>query len=956
MELGIMETEVERQMEEALDLHAYEASLGGYYASAISKKWHLDRLRDVLRLIWQRGEFSFDADSNPLEILRAIVMEVDNLPVDKKVLRDINLYMAFAFSHFSILRAFVEQQPFSFSEGEFKEWLAARYASVGKVYEIAQMIQHQNHLLQESQGISLHTCSNGQAACAILAALSAEARRLAFGSGKVYTDFAAYMVMSAFEAVEGGTVEEEDVTSRGAVSSMPDETASLPLFPDIARFRCWLRTIYEEERVDRIINKLVEAHSSSHDLGCKELLRGPVTYNELCDSFDSLKRNSKTNKLFFGTLWRRTAMSDFLRFMRLCAQQDSSLPSDTEVAQLMSIGDVNCPSVLIFEKKMFVEAFKQWLVKEGQTEGTARTFVSALYQLERLKDDSGVALFECKTRQKLLAALLQVERGVGCWELFCQGRTALIAYKYFKSFVASHYPVEAPKPLLLQRVREVLSVSYGGRISARLDDFAFEHFQSCQGQGSTEEIVINREQWRIVLELVCVKDNRFAPTYCLPEQMLDDALKAELQAYIAEKLGFGSGFVHIEGLRTVFEKRYPDHELFVGGTDGIQNALFLYHVLQKRCAGEYEFGEGRGQYWVSEKGKPMEAQDVIDSLRVSLNRYVEEYVESTGEPVLRQELYAAFEYAAPLRFRTLLTNDSPVLVDVGQNRYVHCCSFGINPDELNDFHDLLVAKLSVDDVTDMTQQEVYETASQHYPQWFANSLLSESLREIIRTPLCLFKIVRAMWQEDDVLVFNRVGVTLREKANRPSLQKNQFEEFAQTHQQFTLEDLKQLAARHRAGTQIRFDIISRYAVRIDAENYVSRKAIDFEVGQVDAYLEKIMKDKDVWAVSEIPSFMDFPSMEYAWNPFLLQQYLMSYSRDFSLSLASICIERCTGLIVRKTADCTTFEEALAEYLRGAEFYESGLDEQTVLEELIARKVIASRRYKKLTAVLQQLRS
>lgn len=950
-----METEVESQLEGVLELRAYEASLGVYYASTMSQKYHLGRLRDVFQLIWQSCGYRDVAARTPLELLRAIIMEVGKLTADKKVLRDINMYVAFALTHFSILRTYVEQQPFSFSEGEFKIWLASRYASVAKVNEIAQKILEQNYLLHERQGISLLTCSNGKEACAVLDALRDTTNSLT-GVTKAYADFATYLVMSAFTAAKVGfeeTVEECTVSQGGSLLAQSEKDV-LPLFPDVARLRCWLLATYAEERVDRMINMLVEANSSTRDLGCKELLRGPMTYGELCASFDSLKQNIKTRKRFFGTPWRQIAMEEFLRFMHLCTQRDPSLPSDEEVAQMICIGDAVCPPVLIFEKKLFVETYKQWLVSEGQTEGTARTFVSALYQLKRLKDGGGTALFECKTTQELLAALLQVERNVECWEVFRQGSSASIAYKYFKSFIASHYLVEAPHPSLLQRVREVLVTSYGGRISARLDDFAFEYFQSCQGQGAAEEIIIDKEQWRIVLEAVCVKDNRFAPTYRLPELSLDEALKAELQAYIAEKLEAGSGFVHIDGLLAVFGERYPDNELFVGGEDTTQNALFLYHVLQKRCEGEYEFGEGRGLCWVSEKGTPMDAEEVIECLRLSLNRHVAEYVESTGEPAPRQELYAAFAYAAPQRFRTLLSNGSPALVDVGQDRYVHCCSFGIPTDELEDFHDLMVAKLSIDDVADMTQQEVYEMALQHYPQWFDNNLLSDSLRDIIRTPLCLFKIVKALWQDDDTLVFNRVGVTLREKSDRLSLQKNQFEEFAQSHQQFTLDDLKQLAARHRAGTQIRFDIISRHAVRINAENYVSKEAIVFEVEQVDAYLEEILNDKDVWAISEIPSFMDFPQMEYPWNPFLLQQYLLSFSHKFSLSQASICIEKCTGLIVRKSAGCDTFESALAEYLRGAEFYEQGLEEQTVLEELIARRVIASRRYKKLPSILQQL--
>lgn len=912
----------------------YQRTIESYYVAPKSREVYLERLAAVVDALRQSNEALFRNAQTPSDVLKAFCSCARRLPLQWKPMRDLALYVGFAFGVVPEFREFVAEQNAPLSLERFREWLSICYKGVGKVNEEVNFIRRRDAYLREKLNVSLFDRGMGQGVTQGLMWLRSQ------DSGeKDYADFTTYMVMAALEP----PCEEEKVEYAGA---------DTPFYPDLAWFRRCLVREKDSNHVDRLICNLIEANRYAREHGLKEFLRGPVTYREMTETLERLKKDPGSFKAFFGTRLKEESFADYDEFVRRPADEH---PDEREMEMALALGDVACPPVHIYRQKLFTKEYKDYLIHRGVGKDSARTIASSLGMLEGLSADSRVSLFGGATVGSLRKMVLHVERDMACWELFSANSDARNAFRYFTDFLASHYLVEMPDSNLLHLVRRVMAEAFPGGLPEALDDLAYERFRMFMGDESAPERIVSREQLRMVLEEVCVMDARFTPVYRLPESVMDDALQAEMQTFIDERLAAGAGFVHVEALRVAFLRLYPEHPLFFTGKDAFSAAAFLYGVLKKCCGNTYEYGEGYRQFWVTSAGGPLTTESVLQCLDDNLNRYVQDHVEATGEPVTKTALAEAFDYVTPARFAVILQNQTPSLVDVGKKRYVHCESFGISSADLASFRDLIMAKLAPEEVDMMTQQDIFEAVQAHYPHWFENVCLSDSLVEIIRTPLSCFKIIKALWRDDADFVFNRVGVTLKSKEDRLQLLSDAFTTLAQTQSYFTLDELRAITARHRTGAQIRFDLVSRYAVRLDEQNFISKSLITFDVDALDTYLAHLLNGSPVLPISEVYSYMDFPPAEHPWNPFLLQQYLLSYSRDFVLVHAGFCTDRVTGFIADKAACPETFEDAVACYLRHADFYDADMDEATLLAELIARSVLAYGGYRGLPKILEKMR-
>lgn len=938
-----------------LNMEQYETSLAAHYVSLQSRVLHISRLREILLSAWQHSGAEPSASSTAEELVQALCLGVLQQHLEGKPLRDVSLFLCFAGEHLAEVREAAAQQTLALTPQSMKAWLSRCYKSVCQINEAMESLRALHHNLERERRWGLYGRLNGEQMQETRAAL-----RKAAGADKTLrkyaTDYTAYTVMTA--VVQTLPEEVRAAAAAAFAADVPDEQgapgvsdADVPLMPDLARFRRMLRESGTEEgRAERIVMHLVSANRFAREQGYGEFLRSGVTYREHREVLARL-RNEDDTKEWFGTRLKAEAFEELERFVCLCAATgaDSAEP-------VVSFGGPDCPPALLYDRRRFIDAYKDYLTDAGKSDGTARTFFSALYSLRDLPTEETIGLFECRTVAELRRMVLLAERDLVCQENFAEGHTnAPTAFREFRRFIATRCMVEAPGPELLQSVRRVLAECFSGCLPESPDELTYQYFRSRMEQSGESEPVVSVAHLRTVLDTLCAMDRRSAPTYRLPEYVLDDSLLAELRSFIDERLDAGAGFIHTAALRCIFCERYPQHPLFAEGQGEKEAAEFLHSVLQHRCGAAYEYGEGFGQCWLSPQGCPMEPEELYRCLYDALYGYAKERTAATGKPITREELFRAFDYVAPGRFATLLQNATPALVDLGKNRYVHCDSFGIPAGELDALRHMLIGILQPDSVDALTQQDIYKTVSTHYPQWFANPELSEPLRNVLRTPLSCFKILRALWRDDYTLVFNRVSVTLPSKADRLTLQKDHYETFARSHPYFTLEELKNISTRYCQGSPIRFDLVCRHAVRVDEEHFVSRNIVRFDAEQVEAHLAQLMGNKTVLPISEVSAYGDFPQMAYAWNPFLLQQYLLGDGSAYALSHNCFCIDRVSGFIVRRDAALSTFEDAVTAYLREADFYTPGMDADHLRNELISRRIILSAGYRGLPAILHKLR-
>ena len=135
--------------------------------------------------------------------------------------------------------------------------------------------------------------------------------------------------------------------------------------------------------------------------------------------------------------------------------------------------------------------------------------------------------------------------------------------------------------------------------------------------------------------------------------------------------------------------------------------------------------------------------------------------------------------------------------------------------------------------------------------------------------------------------------------------------YAKHHTEFTADEIYIFSK--ELDTVIYFDALSEVSVRVSHDLFVSKKRINFDVNSVDKVIESFMS-KDYIRIREIDSFLAFPSVGYEWNEYMLESFLISYSKKFALLNNGQSLHNVAGAIVKKDGKIKEFEDACAAVL------------------------------------------
>ena len=150
-------------------------------------------------------------------------------------------------------------------------------------------------------------------------------------------------------------------------------------------------------------------------------------------------------------------------------------------------------------------------------------------------------------------------------------------------------------------------------------------------------------------------------------------------------------------------------------------------------------------------------------------------------------------------------------------------------------------------------------------------------------------------------------------------------------------------------TVIYFDALSEVSVRVSHDLFVSKKRINFDVDSVDKVIESFMS-KDYIRIREIDSFLAFPSVGYEWNEYMLESFLISYSKKFALLNNGQSLHNVAGAIVKKDGKIKEFEDACAAVLSESRIE---LKKNEALNYLADVNMITRRSYKDLDTAMRK---
>lgn len=118
---------------------------------------------------------------------------------------------------------------------------------------------------------------------------------------------------------------------------------------------------------------------------------------------------------------------------------------------------------------------------------------------------------------------------------------------------------------------------------------------------------------------------------------------------------------------------------------------------------------------------------------------------------------------------------------------------------------------------------------------------------------------------------------------------------------------------------------------------------------VDKVIESFMS-KDYIRIREIDSFLAFPSVGYEWNGYMLESFLISYSKKFVLLNNGQSLHNVAGAIVKKDGKIKEFEDACAAVLSESRIE---LKKSEALNYLADVNMITRRSYKDLDTAMRK---
>ena len=171
--------------------------------------------------------------------------------------------------------------------------------------------------------------------------------------------------------------------------------------------------------------------------------------------------------------------------------------------------------------------------------------------------------------------------------------------------------------------------------------------------------------------------------------------------------------------------------------------------------------------------------------------------------------------------------------------------------------------------------------------------------------------------------------------------------YAKHHPTFTADDIYNLSK--ELDTGIYFDALSEVSVRVSHNLFISKDQISFDVDAVDRAIGSFLS-KDYIRIREIDSYLVFPNVGYEWNEYLLESFLLSYSKKFELLNNGLSLNNVAGFVVKKNGQIKEFADACADFLADGRIE---LKKADALNYLASTNVISRRSYKDIDLALRR---
>lgn len=444
------------------------------------------------------------------------------------------------------------------------------------------------------------------------------------------------------------------------------------------------------------------------------------------------------------------------------------------------------------------------------------------------------------------------------------------------------------------------------RNGMQFDSIDFENFREMYDALFDEELTFDDEALEERLRYcgVIYKDRLFPA-----EGIIDNNIKETLFAYIDNCFSTGKTVLYYKAI-------YQDL------SDIFASCFTLADEKMLKAYIEYSAEKGKYYYF-------SDYMSVDRNVKINHTEEVEEYFLSAGRPMRLYDAFSTLSHIPQERVDRIVKTNSQFLRNA-KGEYFHTEIFEITDDELEDIAEIINGFISENEYAIWT--DVWNVIQDKLPLFVENNLYLSGLG--IRNAITQCYNGKFHF-EGAVISSPRDSFSMRDV----------YQLYAKHHTEFTADEIYKLSK--ELDTVIYFDALSEVSVRVSHDLFVSKNLINFEVDSIDRVIKSFMA-KDYIRIREIDSFLAFPSVGYEWNEYMLESFVISYSKKFTLLNNGQSLHNVAGAIVKKNGKIKEFEDACAAVLAESRIE---LKKSEALNYLADVNMITRRSYKDLDTVI-----
>ena len=174
-----------------------------------------------------------------------------------------------------------------------------------------------------------------------------------------------------------------------------------------------------------------------------------------------------------------------------------------------------------------------------------------------------------------------------------------------------------------------------------------------------------------------------------------------------------------------------------------------------------------------------------------------------------------------------------------------------------------------------------------------------------------------------------------------------FTDFCKIREKFSLSDLISFKSKINKSF-IDWDAVLQNSIRVDKDSFVRRDLIAFDVNKIDAAINDYCVNEYI-SFNDIINFIEFPTIGFKWNNYVLESFLFVNSKKFKLLHSTFNMEEPIGGIVKADSNIINFDELVIRIIKDNTLFE----QNKLYDYLLENKFIKRRRLNNIDVLIEK---